>query len=76
MQVIETLVRLARENRTIIASIHQPRSDIVKIFDAVLLLSKGSLVYAGPQSRILEYFDKTLGHPCPHFVNPGRFLFF
>jgi ABC-type multidrug transport system ATPase subunit len=33
--IMQTLVKLARKNRTIICTIHQPRSDIFAMFDNV-----------------------------------------
>lgn len=39
--VVETLQSLARSNRTIVTTIHSPRSDIVKLFDLILILSQG-----------------------------------
>uniref|UniRef100_A0A671LHY8 ATP-binding cassette, sub-family G (WHITE), member 8 n=1 Tax=Sinocyclocheilus anshuiensis TaxID=1608454 RepID=A0A671LHY8_9TELE len=40
-----TLYRLARGNRLVLLSVHQPRSDIFQLFDLVVLLSSGSAVY-------------------------------
>lgn len=40
--VVATLQSLARSNRTIITTIHSPRSDVVKMFDLVLILSQGA----------------------------------
>jgi ABC-type multidrug transport system ATPase subunit len=42
--VVESLVNLARKyNRTIVCTIHQPRSDIFLMFDRLLLLSCGRM---------------------------------
>ncbi|GJJ08367.1 hypothetical protein Clacol_002581 [Clathrus columnatus] len=47
--VIECLVTLARDyKRTVVFTIHQPRSNIVALFDKLLLLAYGRLVYSGP----------------------------
>ena len=51
----------------------QPRSEIWKLFDHVLLLAKGSPLYSGQSSRCLAYFESH-GHVLPPFVNPAEFL--
>ncbi|KAJ1340013.1 hypothetical protein BSLG_005337 [Batrachochytrium salamandrivorans] len=72
--LIETLVNLSRAGRTIFITIHQPRSDIFKLFDSIILLAKGRAIYAGQGGqRMLDYFGK-LGHPSPVHVNPADFL--
>lgn len=72
-QLIRTLKILASKGRTIIVTIHQPRSEIWGLFDRILLLSGGSSVYAGPVNRCIPYFD-SLGYGLPSFVNPAEHL--
>lgn len=58
-QVMETLRQLAEDGHTVITSIHQPRGSIYAKFDDLVLLSEGSLVYAGPAGDdALSYFEK------------------
>ncbi|ORZ12015.1 hypothetical protein BCR42DRAFT_332368 [Absidia repens] len=72
--VVECLVTLAREyNRTIVFTIHQPRSNIVTLFDQLVLLAKGRVIYSGPQARAQSYF-RTIGYPCPPGFNIADFL--
>ncbi|KND02196.1 uncharacterized protein SPPG_02683 [Spizellomyces punctatus DAOM BR117] len=71
--LIETLVSLCRKGRTICVSIHQPRSDIFDLFDSIVLLSRGDLVYSGARATVLDYFAK-LGYDIPDQVNPADFL--
>ena len=72
-QLVITLKALAVKGRTIICSIHQPRSEIWQLFDHVLLLAKGSPLYSGRKSRCMAYFEQ-LGYILPPFVNPAEFL--
>lgn len=72
-QLVTTLKALAVKGRTIICSIHQPRSEIWQLFDHVLLLAKGSPLYSGRKTECLAYFEQ-LGHILPPFVNPAEFL--
>ena len=76
LHVMSTLKYLAKKGRTIIASIHQPRSEIwglLESTDRVILLSQGSPLYIGPPSQALSHFSG-LGHKLPAFVNPAEFL--
>lgn len=70
--LVETLAKLAKNNRTVLLSIHQPRSDIFELFDMVLVLSKGEMAYFGQASNMVSYFSN-LGYPCPEFTNPCDF---
>jgi ABC-type multidrug transport system ATPase subunit len=72
-QVVKTLRNLAKSGRTVIVTIHQPRSEIWSLFDNVVLLSRGSPAYAGKAIECLPYFAK-LGHEMPAFTNPAEYL--
>ena len=72
--MIECLVTLARDfNRTVVFTIHQPRSNIAALFDQLILLAEGKLVYSGPFSKCQEYFNE-IGHPCPPGFNIADYL--
>ena len=72
--VVECLVNLARTyNRTVVFTIHQPRSNIVALFDQLVLLAKGRTVYSGPFSKCQHYFD-SIGYPCPPGFNIADYL--
>jgi ABC-type multidrug transport system ATPase subunit len=74
--VVSTLCDLAhKDNRTIIATIHQPSSEIFHLFDDLLLLSEGEVMYQGPKSLAVSYFAR-LGYPCPKNSNPADFIFY
>ncbi len=72
--VIECLVTLAKTyNRTVIFTIHQPRSNIVALFDQLVLLAKGKTVYSGEFNLCQDYFEK-LGYICPPGFNIADYL--
>ncbi|GJE89867.1 ABC transporter G family member [Phanerochaete sordida] len=74
LSVIDSLVSLARDyNRTVIFTIHQPRSNIVSLFDKLVLLSHGKLIYSGDASKCYEYLDG-IGKPCPPGFNLADYL--
>lgn len=72
--VVDSLKTLAKEyNRTVIFTIHQPQSNIVALFDRLLLLARGQMVYSGDASKAQEHFEG-IGHPCPPGFNISDFL--
>lgn len=72
--VIDSLVSLARNyNRTVIFTIHQPRSNIVALFDQLLLLAQGRMVYSGDVSRCHEFLGDA-GRACPPGFNLADYL--
>ena len=73
LQLVRTLKELAAKGRTIIVTIHQPRSEIWALFDRLILLSDGNLIYSGLASHSIAYFDR-LGYKLPDYVNPAEFL--
>jgi len=58
---------------TVIASIHQPSTSTLQLFDNVLLLSKGETVYYGPPKNSREYF-RGIGYPVPENTSIGEFM--
>lgn len=75
--VIQALRNLAQSGRTIIATIHQPSSEVFAMFDKVCILTRGDTVYFGGQDleagvpmtqTMVNYFDQC-GYPCPAFAN-------
>lgn len=72
--VIESLVKLAKDyERTIVFTIHQPRSNIVSLFDQMILLSNGDLVYSGDAIKCNDYFGRN-GYRCPLGYNLADYL--
>jgi ABC-type multidrug transport system ATPase subunit len=45
--VTQTIRNLALDGRTVIASIHQPSSEVFELFDVLFLLSGGKTIYFG-----------------------------
>lgn len=72
-QLVRTLKSLAEKGRTIVMTIHQPRSEIFGVFDNLVILTKGAPVYSGAVERCLLYFEEK-GFTLPPFVNPAEFL--
>jgi len=72
--VIESLASLVKNyNRTVVFTIHQPRSNIVALFDQLVLLAKGRAVYSGPFDSCQAYFGN-IGYTCPPGFNIADYL--
>ena len=72
-QLVRTLKYLAEKGRTIVFTIHQPRSEIWGLFDHLILLADGHSLYSGTAAGSVPYFER-LGYQIPQFVNPAEFL--
>lgn len=72
--VVECLVTLVKTyNRTVVFTIHQPRSNIVALFDQLILLAEGKAVYSGSFKDCQSYFDG-VGYSCPPGFNIADYL--
>eukprot|EP00644_Phytophthora_capsici_P016791 jgi/Phyca11/12374/fgenesh1_pm.PHYCAscaffold_111_\ len=67
------LQQIARDGRTVIATIHQPSSELFALFDQLYLLSDGSPVYQGKALESVDYFA-SIGYPCPPLMNPTDYF--
>jgi ABC-type multidrug transport system ATPase subunit len=73
LSVMETMKTLTLQHgRIVVAVIHQPRSSIFALFDRLLLLSEGHVIFFGPMTAALDYF-KYLGYECPSLYNPADY---
>eukprot|EP00178_Gracilaria_changii_P002085 TRINITY_DN130_c0_g1_i1.p1 TRINITY_DN130_c0_g1~~TRINITY_DN130_c0_g1_i1.p1 ORF type:complete len:534 (+),score=105.46 TRINITY_DN130_c0_g1_i1:774-2375(+) len=73
LNVMSSLRHLARNGRTIITTIHQPRSSIFHMFDMLCLIAEGRTVYFGPAADVAAYFD-ALGFQCPPHFNVADYF--
>ncbi|XP_065318984.1 broad substrate specificity ATP-binding cassette transporter ABCG2-like [Gordionus sp. m RMFG-2023] len=71
--VVLLLKKLSDKGCNIIMSIHQPRYDIFKAFNNLILLSSGQIVYHGLSSQALDYFS-AIGFECEVHNNPADFF--
>lgn len=68
MEVIKTLA--VKQNKIVLLTIHQPRTDILDLFDNIILLSMGKTVFFGHLDDGLKHFA-SLGYPLPDKTNPS-----
>ncbi|KAL7751154.1 hypothetical protein RI367_003359 [Sorochytrium milnesiophthora] len=72
--VVKLLKDLAVSGRTIIATLHQPSSEIFHLIDDLCIMSQGEIMYYGEAKQAISYFSE-LGYKCPQYSNPADFIF-
>ncbi|GIL62773.1 hypothetical protein Vafri_16946 [Volvox africanus] len=71
LSLCRLLRRLATSRTcTVVCTIHQPQAKIFNLFDQLLLLNRGNIVYQGPAQGALDFFGRS-GFPCPAYENPA-----
>ncbi|CDP09281.1 unnamed protein product [Coffea canephora] len=68
--VTQVLKNVACGGKTVIASIHQPSSEVFTLFDDLFLLSGGETIYFGEAKMAVEFFADS-GFDCPSRRNPS-----
>lgn len=60
--------------RTVVATLHQPSSEIFHEIDDLIILSEGKIVFNGEASSVVKYFTN-IGYTIPEHYNPPDFIF-
>ncbi|XP_071551619.1 protein white-like [Panulirus ornatus] len=68
--VVRAMKRLSALGKTIIATIHQPSSEVFAMFDRLLILAEGRVAFLGTVDQAHVFFTR-LERPCPTNYNPG-----
>nr|XP_055026795.1 ATP-binding cassette sub-family G member 5 [Misgurnus anguillicaudatus] len=68
-QIVVLLAELAKRDRIVIVTIHQPRSELFRIFNRIAIMSKGELVFCGQPEEMVDFFS-SCGYECPEYCNP------
>ncbi|KAK4590481.1 hypothetical protein RGQ29_020864 [Quercus rubra] len=58
---------------TAVISLLQPAPETYNLFDDIILISDGQIVYQGPREQVLEFFE-TMGFKCPKRKGVADFL--
>ncbi|CAN1836619.1 ABC transporter G family member 36, partial [Linum perenne] len=73
-QIVKCLQQIAHlTDATILMSLLQPAPETFDLFDDIILLSEGQVVYQGPREHILEFFA-SCGFRCPERKGTADFL--
>lgn len=73
LKILELLVKLAKSGRNVVSTIHQPSSEIFSIFDNLMLMVRGHIIYEGLASQAVHYFS-SIGYSCPKLTNPADYF--
>ncbi|XP_039594120.1 ATP-binding cassette sub-family G member 5 isoform X2 [Polypterus senegalus] len=71
-QIVVLLSELAQKDRIVIVSIHQPRSELFRVFNQIAIMSCGELVFCGQPEEMVNFFS-SCGYECPEYCNPFSF---
>ncbi|CAI9114209.1 OLC1v1014873C1 [Oldenlandia corymbosa var. corymbosa] len=73
-QIVKCLQQVAHlTEATILMSLLQPAPETFDLFDDIILLSEGQIVYQGPRDNVLEFFE-SCGFSCPERKGTADFL--
>ncbi|KAE8679805.1 Pleiotropic drug resistance protein 12 [Hibiscus syriacus] len=73
-QIVKCLQQIVHlTEATIFVSLLQPAPETFDLFDDIVLLSEGQIVYQGPREHIVEFFE-TCGFKCPDRKGTADFL--
>ncbi|KAJ7422082.1 ATP-binding cassette sub-family G member 5 [Willisornis vidua] len=71
-QLVLLLSELAHRDRIVILTIHQPRSELFRLFDKIAIMSFGEMVFCGNPMEMITFFSDC-GYSCPEQSNPFDF---
>ncbi|XP_073040136.1 ABC transporter G family member 36-like isoform X2 [Primulina eburnea] len=73
-QIVKCLQQIVHlTEATIFMSLLQPAPETFDLFDDIILLSEGQIVYQGPREHVVEFFD-SCGFRCPERKGTVDFL--
>ncbi|GLJ30759.1 hypothetical protein SUGI_0609870 [Cryptomeria japonica] len=73
-QIIKCLRQLVHVlDGTMLISLLQPAPETYDLFDDIILLSEGEIVYQGPREHVLDFFN-SMGFKCPDRKGVADFL--
>ncbi|KAE8705164.1 Pleiotropic drug resistance protein 12 [Hibiscus syriacus] len=73
-QIVKCLQQIVHLTEgTILMSLLQPAPETFDLFDDIILLSEGQIVYQGPREHVVEFFE-SCGFKCPERKGTADFL--
>ncbi|XP_058115189.1 ABC transporter G family member 42-like isoform X2 [Magnolia sinica] len=73
-QIVKCLQQIVHLTEgTIFISLLQPAPETYELFDDIVLLSEGQIVYQGPKEHVLDFFE-SCGFKCPERKGTADFL--
>jgi ATP-binding cassette, subfamily G (WHITE), eye pigment precursor transporter len=73
--LLMTFREMVNADRTVVATMHQPSAEAFRLFDSLMLLSKGRVIYSGRISNATDFFvNSPYQYFLGNFSNPADFL--
>lgn len=73
--LLMTFREMVNADRTVIATVDQPSAAVFQLFDTLMLLSKGRVIYHGPIKTAAQYFMASpFGFDMTGYNNPADYL--
>ncbi|VVC39932.1 AAA+ ATPase domain,P-loop containing nucleoside triphosphate hydrolase,ABC transporter-like,ABC-2 type [Cinara cedri] len=73
--VVSVMQRLVSDQgKTVVCIIHQPSSELLNVFQQLILVADGRIAYSGPPVRVTSFFESCVGFRCPENYNCADFI--
>lgn len=72
-KLVHVLKRVATAGSSVLFTIHQPPSAVFNLFDHLILLNKGRVMFNGQASQVQSFFELR-GYPNPTNYNPADWI--
>lgn len=72
-QCIRLLKNLAKQEKTVVCTIHQPSATTFALFDHIFVLARGQCVYQGEPNVMVPFLNR-LHLRCPTHYNPSDYI--
>ncbi|EER12686.1 Protein white, putative [Perkinsus marinus ATCC 50983] len=73
---VKVLKDLAANGVPVMITVHQPSSEIFAMFDNIVVISEGCIVYDGPRKELVDFFYENGGYKCPSNYNPADYVLY
>lgn len=71
--VVLCMKDLAKRNKIVISTIHQPSVDLLKMFDRLIIMHEGMAIYSGAYDSMSSYYASH-GVTIPNYVNQVEYI--
>lgn len=72
-RLMNSLRAITSSGYNVVCTIHQPSQQVFALFDKLLMMIDGRIVYNADAKKALEYFE-SIGLPAPSHTNPADFV--
>lgn len=72
-QCVRLLKNLAKQNKTVVCTIHQPSATTFALFDHIFVLARGQCVFQGGPHLVVPFLSK-VNLRCPTHYNPSDYI--